>query len=105
MRHGSPDLIERPLRPTRPKAEPGFVSFEGYLAGRLTIVGLQRCGEAVNRARFLDSVLDGSRISLDGFSLRFGVGDNQGSDRVFLTVIGKGGRYSPVSGLHFPKER
>ena len=88
-----------------PKAEPGFVSFEGYLAGRLTIVGLQRCGEAVNRARFLDSVLRGSPISLDGFSLRFDEGDNQGSDRVFLTVIGKGGQYSPVAGLQPAKKR
>ena len=95
----------RALAAHAPEAEPGFVSFEGYLAGRLTIVGLQRCGDALNRARFLDSVLHGNRISLDGFSLRFDDGDNQGSDRVFLTVIGKGGRYSPVSGLHFATKR
>ena len=89
----------RALSAHAPRATPGFVSFEGYLAGRLTIVGLERCGESVNRVRFLDSVLRGNSISLDGFNLRYGQGDNQGSDRVFLTVIERDGRYSPVAGL------
>ncbi len=89
----------RALAMHAPGAAPGFVSFEGYLAGRLTIVGLERCGESVNRVRFLDSVLQGGAISLDGFNLQFGGADNQGSDRVFLTVIERDGRYSPVSGL------
>lgn len=95
----------RALTAHAPKAEPGFVSFEGYLAGRLTIMGLERCGDAVDRQRFLETVLHGDSISLDGFDLRFGEGDNQGSDRVFLTVIGEGGRYSPVSGLRAAVKR
>ncbi len=28
-----------------PNVVPGFISLEGYLAGRLAIEGLQRCGE------------------------------------------------------------
>ena len=56
-------------------------------------------GDTVDRVRFLDGVLHGESISIDGFRLRFGQGDNQGSDRVFLTVIGRGGRYSSVPGF------
>lgn len=77
----------------------GFVSFEGYLAGRMTLVGLERSGTAVDRVRFLDSLLNGPPISLQGYSLRFGKGDNQGSNGVFLTVIGENGQFSPISRL------
>ncbi|MDE2639348.1 MAG: ABC transporter substrate-binding protein, partial [Chloroflexota bacterium] len=81
-----------------PDAVPGFVSLEGYLAGRLVIAGLERCGREVDRACFLDSVLRGDAIDIDGFELRYGDGDNhnQGSDAVFLTVIGPDGEYHPV---------
>ena len=78
-----------------PDAEPGFVSLEGYLAGRLAIAGLERCGREVNRSCFLDNVLKGEPIDIDGFVLTFG-DDNQGSDQVFLTVIGDDGRYYPT---------
>ena len=82
-----------------PDAVPGFVSFEGYLAGRLALAALDRCGRDVNRACFLD-ILNGARdIDIDGFSLRYGAGDNQGSDSVFLTVIGADGKYHPVEVL------
>ncbi len=65
-----------------------FVSFEGYLAGRLAIAGLERTGPNVDQSEFLRQVLQGEPIDLDGFRLSFGGNDNQGSDRVFLTVIG-----------------
>ena len=81
-----------------PEAVPGFVSFEGYLAGRLAIEGLQRCGEDVNRACFLDILNNVDDIDIDGFVLRYG-DDNQGSDQVFLTVIGNDGAYHPVSAI------
>ena len=50
----------------------------------------------MDRACFL-SILNGAEtIDIDGFSLRYGAGDNQGSDAVFLTVIGADGNYHPV---------
>ena len=79
-------------------ADPGFVSFEGYLAGRLAIEGLERCGPSVDRACFLDILNNSNEIDIDGFKLRFG-DDNQGSDEVFITVIGEDGEYHPVSTL------
>lgn len=79
--------------------EPGFVSFEGYLAGRMAIIALERCGATVGRTGFLSSILHGDPISLDGFRLRFGETDNQGSDQVFLTVIDGSGQFRPISAL------
>ena len=83
-----------------PEAEPGFVSLEGYLAGRMVIAALQECGEEVDRSCLLDQLIDRGDFDIDGFKLRFGDGDNQGSDEVFLTVIGSDGRYHPVHTLH-----
>lgn len=80
-----------------PEAEPGFVSFEGYLAGRMTVEALQRCGIAVDRECFLWAFKFGTTMDLGGFSLVFGPWDNQGSDAVFLTVIGPDGQYLPVN--------
>ncbi len=83
-----------------PEAEPGFVSLEGYLAGRMVIAALQECGAEVDRSCLLDQLIDHGDFDLDGFKLRFGDGDNQGSDEVFLTVIGSDGKYHPVDTLH-----
>ncbi|MXZ97254.1 MAG: ABC transporter substrate-binding protein [Acidimicrobiaceae bacterium] len=83
-----------------PEAEPGFVSLEGYLAGRMVIAALQECGAEVDRSCLLDQLIDRGDFDIDGFKLQFGDGDNQGSDEVFLTVIGSDGRYHPVHTLH-----
>ena len=81
-----------------PEAVPGFVSFEGYLAGRLAIEGLRRCGQEVDRTCFLEILNYTDYIDIDGFTLRYG-NDNQGSNEVFLTVIGDDGKYRPVEQL------
>ena len=80
-------------------ATPGFVSLEGYLAGRLAIAGLEGCGRDVDRACFLDSLRSADVVDIDGFELRYGLDDNQGSDSVFLTTIGRDGTYRPVKTL------
>ncbi len=83
------------------EALPGFVSFEGYLAGRLAVTALERCGREIDRSCFLASLRRAAVIDLDGFELRYDDGDNQGSDAVFLTVIGSDGRYHPIETLQF----
>ena len=83
-----------------PAAEPGFVSLEGYLAGRMVIAALQECGSEVDRSCLLDQLIARGDFDIDGFKLQFGNGDNQGSDEVFLTVIGSDGKYHPVNTLH-----
>ena len=96
------DSYARALAAHDADATPGFVSFEGYLAGRLAIAALERCGEDVTRSAFLDVLRESEPIDLNGFELRYGEKDNQGSDRVFLTMIDDGGRYREVDSLKGP---
>ena len=87
------------LKAYDPAAKPGFISYEGYLAGRLAIYVVNNCGNQVNRG-CIDAVLrTGNNINLDGFTLRYSKNDNQGSDSVFLTVIGPDGQYTPLTSL------
>ena len=81
-------------------AVPGFVSFEGYLAGRLAIAGLERCGRDVDRTCFLAGLSSDEPVDLNGFQLRYGSADNQGSDQVFLTMIDQNGEYVPIETLN-----
>ena len=89
----------RALADYDPDAVPGFVSFEGYLAGRLAIAGLDRCGREVSRACLFESFRSTEPIDIEGFRLNYGSGDNQGSDQVFLTVIGPDANYHPAETL------
>ena len=92
-------LYRAALKAYDPAVEPGFISFEGYLAGRLAAYVVFQCGKQVSRDCINSVLRTDDSISLDGFKLRYGKNDNQGSDRVFLTAIGPDGRYSPVTSL------
>jgi len=78
------------LAAAAPDAEAGFVSLEGYLAGRLAIRVLEALGPEPTRAAFLATLPQLGRIDLGGFLLQFGPEDNQGSDAVYLTEISDG---------------
>ena len=80
-------------------ASPDFISLEGYLAGRMAIARLQSCGADVSRECFLNALSATTPIDIDGLQLTFGPGDNQGSDDVFLTVIGADGEYDQVNAI------
>ncbi len=82
-----------------PNAEPGFVSLEGYLAGRLVVHALQICGKDVDRGCLLRVLRSATEFDIDGFPLDYGEDDNQGSDQVFLTIIGEDGGYLPLQTL------
>ena len=87
------------LREYDPEAQPGFVSLEGYLAGRLAIAGLERCDAELTRECFMAGFRNSEPVDLDGFALRYGAGDNQGSDTVFLTMIDENGEYVAIDSL------
>ena len=93
------ESYKRALTHFSPSTAPGFVSLEGYLAGRLAIEGLEQCGKDVDRACFTAALLDAQSIDIGGFQLSFGADDNQGSDAVFITVIGSDGLYHPIESL------
>ena len=77
-------------------SQPGFVSLEGYIAGRLAIAGLAACGQDLSRDCFVNGLKSLQEHELGGFLISFGPEDNQGSDSVFLTEIGPDGRFRPV---------
>lgn len=87
------------LRMTRSDATPSFVSLEGYLAGRLAAEGLRRAGPQPTREGFLEALKTSGEIDLSGFSLSYGMSDNQGSDQVYLTVIDENGNFNSVNAI------
>lgn len=82
-----------------PEAVPGFVSLEGYLAGRLAVAVLERCGPDIRRECFTVGLRERGEFDFGGFELHYGENDNQGSDSVFWTVLRADGRYHPIERL------
>jgi len=76
-----------------PGTKYGYVSFEGYLAGRLAAGALERCGSSLSRDCFTNAFLQPEPFVLDDLSLAYGEEDNQGIDDVYLTA------YDPVEGF------
>ena len=87
---------QKALAQWAPGTGPGFVSLEGYLAGRLVAEGLRLAGPQATRGEFLDALHSAPAIDLGGFELHYGQLDNQGSDRVYLTRIDKAGKVRPA---------
>jgi ABC-type branched-subunit amino acid transport system substrate-binding protein len=86
------------LKALDPAAEAGFVSLEGYLAGRLAIEALKAAGPEVDRADYLAALQGLRAVDLGGVKMQFGPGDNQGMDEVFLTRITADGGFEPLGG-------
>ena len=93
-------LVERyqkALKAVDEKAEPGFVTLEGYMVGRLAIMTLEGMKGEVTRDAFLKTIWNTVSYDLGGVTLAFGAEDNQGMEQVFLTVIQKDGSFKPVA--------
>ena len=82
-----------------PKAEPEFVSLEGYLVGRLAIAALERAGAEPTRAGLLKVIKESGPFDLGGLTMTFGPDDNEGLDKVFMTVIQPDGSFKAVDRL------
>jgi ABC-type branched-subunit amino acid transport system substrate-binding protein len=90
---------QRALKAVDPNAKPGFVSLEGYVAGRLVVEALNKLRNSVTRAGLLSTIRDVGVFDLDGITLSYGPGDNQGTDKVYLTVIQTDGSFKAVDRL------
>ncbi len=86
----------RALEAFDPSAEPGFISLEGYIVGRLAIQALNDAGQDLTRETFLAALAGLRAIDLGGVTMAFGADDNQGMDDVFLTRITAGGAFEPI---------
>jgi ABC-type branched-subunit amino acid transport system substrate-binding protein len=81
------------------KEEPGFVSLEGYLVGRLTIAALEKAGKDVTRESLLKTIRDTGTFEIGGLAMTYGPEDNQGLDKVFMTMIEADGSFKAVEKL------
>jgi ABC-type branched-subunit amino acid transport system substrate-binding protein len=81
------------------KAQPEFVSLEGYLVGRLAIAALEKAGKDVTRESFLKAIKDTGTFDIGGLKMTFGPSDNEGLDKVFMTVVQKDGTFKAVDKL------
>jgi ABC-type branched-subunit amino acid transport system substrate-binding protein len=79
-------------------AKPGFVSLEGYLAGRLVVEALKRIKGEPTREALLDAIA-AAPFDFGGMTLSYGPMKNQGSDRVFFTILQVDGTFRPVTRL------
>ena len=76
-------------------ATPSYVSFEGYIAGRVIIAALDRAGTDLSREKLINA-LDGiSKLDLDGMPISFSNSNHQASNLVFLTRV-KAGKASAI---------
>lgn len=79
-------------------AQPGFISLEGYMVGRLVIAALEKVDGEPTRKALMEKLTNGS-FDLDGVKLTFGANDNQDMDEVFVTVLQKDGTFKAVKQL------
>jgi ABC-type branched-subunit amino acid transport system substrate-binding protein len=79
--------------------KPGFVSLEGYLAGRTVLAVLAKVDGAPTRQSFVDAIVKTGTFDLGGLTLKYGPDDNQGLHEVYLTELRADGKYEPVTTL------
>jgi ABC-type branched-subunit amino acid transport system substrate-binding protein len=87
------------LKVIDPKAEPEFVSLEGYLVGRLAIAALDKAGKGVTRESLLKTIKDTGKFDIGGLPMTFSAEKNEGLDKVFLTLIQADGSFKAVDKL------
>jgi branched-chain amino acid transport system substrate-binding protein len=85
-------------------AKPGFVSLEGFLVGRLVVAALNRIKGEPNREALLDEIAR-APFDLGGVMLSYGPTKNQGSDRVYFTILQADGTFRAVTQLAGMAER
>jgi branched-chain amino acid transport system substrate-binding protein len=94
-------IVERyqaALRFADPGAEPGFVTFEGYVVGRLAIAALEKINGEPTRRAMLDAIQSGV-FDFQGVKLAYVPGHNQGTSAVFLTQIQPDGSFKALESL------
>ena len=81
------------------KAEPEFVSLEGYLVGRLVGAAVDKVGKDITRDGMLKAIKDPGKFDIGGLPMTFSATDNEGLDQVFMTMIQADGSFKAVEKL------
>ena len=78
------------MKKYQPGQEPGFVSLEGYMVGKLFCMALAKVQGDPTRENFIETINNVGAFDLGGITLQFGNQDHQGMDEIFLTRIENG---------------
>src|SRR5204862_4742410 len=78
------------------KAEPEFVSLEGYLTGRLAIAALDKAGKDLTRDGMLKAIKDTGKFDIGGVPLTLSAEKNEGLDQVWKTSTEADGFVNPI---------
>lgn len=78
-----------------PAIPPNYAGFEGYIAGRVVLAGLNAAGIDLTREKLMDAFNALSPLAIGDMRFLFSELNHQGSSGVFLTAI-KDGRAQPV---------
>ena len=84
------------IKAADPKAEPEFVSLEGYLTGRLAIAALDKAGKDLTRDGMLKAIKDTGKFDIGGLPMTFSAEKNEGLDKVWMTIIEADGSFKPI---------
>jgi ABC-type branched-subunit amino acid transport system substrate-binding protein len=84
------------LKATDAKAEPEFVSLEGYLVGRLAIAALDKMGKDVTREGLVKAIKETGKFDIGGLPMTFSAEKNEGLDKVWMTIIQGDGSFKPI---------
>jgi ABC-type branched-subunit amino acid transport system substrate-binding protein len=77
-----------------PHESPGFVSLEGYVAGRIFLEALNRAGKDVDTESLITAFESIHDLDLGiGTKISFGLSEHQGSHKVWGTELDEGCRY------------
>jgi branched-chain amino acid transport system substrate-binding protein len=82
-----------------PRLTPDFVSFEGYLSGRLTAAALELAGPKPTRADMLRLINEVGHFDISGNIISLGAKSRETPPKVFLTVIQADGTFKAVDKL------
>jgi ABC-type branched-subunit amino acid transport system substrate-binding protein len=83
------------LKKSAPGASPTYVSFEGYVGGRVLAAALDLAGKDLSRERLIDAFHGMSKLDLGGMIFSFSPSNHQGSNAVYITTV-KDGKAQPT---------
>jgi ABC-type branched-subunit amino acid transport system substrate-binding protein len=75
------------LRKRDPQARPDFAEFEGYIAGRVVLLALQRAGRDLDRGGFVKAMEGVYLEGPDHFRIQFGSGHRAGSRYTNIVMV------------------
>jgi branched-chain amino acid transport system substrate-binding protein len=78
------------LQKSAPTVSPTYVSFEGYVGGRVLVAALDLAGKDLSREKLIDAFHGMQNLDLGGMIFSFSPSNHQGSNAVYVTTVRDG---------------